>query len=60
MIAVSDAEAASEFAYLPDRVRAGAEAVIEHDARPVAVLRAAPSAAPEGARKVRVWLAPGP
>lgn len=50
MIHISDAEAASEFASLLDRVRAGAEVVIEHDARPIAVLRPAASAAPEGAR----------
>jgi antitoxin (DNA-binding transcriptional repressor) of toxin-antitoxin stability system len=50
MIHISDAEAASEFASLLDRVRAGAEVVIEHDARPIVVLRPAASAAPEGAR----------
>jgi len=37
----SDADAASDFASLLDRVRSGAEIVIEHDARPVAVLHAA-------------------
>ena len=41
VIHISDAEAASDFASLLDRVRAGAEIVIEHDARPVAVLHAA-------------------
>lgn len=41
VIHVSDAEAASDFAALLDRVRTGAEIVIEHDARPVAVLHAA-------------------
>ena len=41
VIHVSDAEAASDFASLLDRVRMGAEIVIEHDARPVAVLSAA-------------------
>jgi antitoxin (DNA-binding transcriptional repressor) of toxin-antitoxin stability system len=41
VIHISDAEAASEFASLLDRVRKGAEIVIEHDARPVAVLRSA-------------------
>jgi len=41
VIHISDAEAACDFASLLDRVRAGAEIVIEHDARPVAVLHAA-------------------
>ena len=41
MIRVSDSEAATKFPSLLERVRAGAEVVIEHDARPVAVLRAA-------------------
>jgi antitoxin (DNA-binding transcriptional repressor) of toxin-antitoxin stability system len=36
---ISEAEAAREFAGLMARVRAGAEIVIENDARPVAVLR---------------------
>ena len=49
MIHVSDAEAAGDFASLLDRVRGGAEVVIEHDARPIAVLRPAASAAPGGA-----------
>jgi len=44
VIHVSDAEAARDFASLLDRVRAGNEIIIEHDARPVAVLRA-PAAA---------------
>jgi antitoxin (DNA-binding transcriptional repressor) of toxin-antitoxin stability system len=44
VIHISDAEAASDFASLLDRVRAGDEVVIEHDARPVAVLRPAPLA----------------
>lgn len=35
------AEAASDFAALMERVRAGAEVVIEKDAQPVAVLHAA-------------------
>ena len=39
MIHISDVEAASDFASLLARVRAGAEVVIEHDARPVAVVR---------------------
>jgi hypothetical protein len=34
VIHISDAEEASDFASLLDRVRAGAEIVIEHDARP--------------------------
>ena len=41
VIHFSDAEAASDFASLLDRVRGGAEVAIEHDARPVAVLRPA-------------------
>jgi antitoxin (DNA-binding transcriptional repressor) of toxin-antitoxin stability system len=44
VIHISDAEAASDFASLLDRVRAGDEVVIEHDAHPVAVLRPAPLA----------------
>ncbi len=41
VIHISDAEAASDFASLLDRVRAGAEVVIEHDAQPVAVVHPA-------------------
>ena len=41
VIHISEKEAASDFASLLDRVRKGAEVVIETDARPVAVLRAA-------------------
>ncbi len=41
VIHIADVEAASNCASLLDRVRAGAEAVIEHDAHPVAVLRPA-------------------
>jgi antitoxin (DNA-binding transcriptional repressor) of toxin-antitoxin stability system len=41
VIHMSDAEAASDFASLLARVRAGAEIVIEHDAQPVAVVRSA-------------------
>lgn len=41
VIYISDAEAANDFASLLDRVRAGAEIVIEHDAQPVAVVRPA-------------------
>lgn len=44
VIHISEAEAASNFSSLLARVRAGAEVVIEDNARPVAVLRApAPS-----------------
>jgi len=39
VIHISDKEAASDFASLLARVREGAEVVIEHDARPVAVVR---------------------
>ncbi len=39
VIHISEAEAASDFASLLDRVRNGAEVVIETGARPVAVLR---------------------
>ncbi len=41
VIHVSDAEAASDFASILDRVRAGAEVIIEIAARPVAVVRPA-------------------
>jgi antitoxin (DNA-binding transcriptional repressor) of toxin-antitoxin stability system len=41
VIHISDEEAASDFASLLDRVRAGAEVVIEHDSEPVALLRPA-------------------
>ncbi len=43
---MSDAEAAKDFASLLDRVRTGAEVVIEHNARPVAVVR--PAESPRG------------
>lgn len=46
VIHISDAEAANDFASLLDRVREGAEVVIEHNARPVAVVR--PAEAPPG------------
>jgi prevent-host-death family protein len=49
VIHISDAEAATDFASLLDRVRAGDEVVIEHDARPVAVLR--PAAPPQSIEK---------
>lgn len=39
VIHVSEAEARNNFASLLDRVRAGAEVVIEDDSNPVAVLR---------------------
>lgn len=41
VIHISEAEAASDFALLMARVRAGAEIVIENGERPVAVLHAA-------------------
>jgi antitoxin (DNA-binding transcriptional repressor) of toxin-antitoxin stability system len=41
VIHISEAEAASDFASLMRRVRAGARVIIENDARPVAVLHAA-------------------
>ena len=41
VIHMSDAEAASDFASLLARVRAGAEIVIEHDEQPVAVVQPA-------------------
>jgi antitoxin (DNA-binding transcriptional repressor) of toxin-antitoxin stability system len=41
VIHISTTEAANDFAALSDHVRAGDEVVIEHDARPVAVLRPA-------------------
>ncbi len=50
VIHISDADAASDFTSLLDRVRAGDEVVIEHDARPVAVLR--PVTAPQSIDKV--------
>ena len=40
VIHISEIEAASNFAALLDRVRAGAEVVIEHDKLPVAVIHA--------------------
>ena len=39
VIHISEAEAASDFAALLTRVRAGAEVIIERDSRPVAVVR---------------------
>ena len=41
VIHVSDTEAEHDFSSLLDRVRKGAEIVIEHEARPVAVVRPA-------------------
>jgi prevent-host-death family protein len=46
VIHVSEAEAASDFASLIERVREGSEIVIEHNARPVAVVR--PAESPRG------------
>ena len=46
MIHISAVEAANDFGALLDRVRAGDEVVIERDAQPVAVLRAAVPAPP--------------
>jgi antitoxin (DNA-binding transcriptional repressor) of toxin-antitoxin stability system len=40
VIHISDTDAASDFASLLDRVREGAEVIIERDARPVAVVSA--------------------
>jgi antitoxin (DNA-binding transcriptional repressor) of toxin-antitoxin stability system len=65
VIHISDTEAASDFASLLDRVRAGDEVVIEHDGHPVAVLRPAPPAPavigdPVGRQRERTefkWLA---
>jgi antitoxin (DNA-binding transcriptional repressor) of toxin-antitoxin stability system len=44
VIHISEAEATSDFASLLARVRAGAEVIIEHDSRPVAVMHAMPPA----------------
>jgi antitoxin (DNA-binding transcriptional repressor) of toxin-antitoxin stability system len=41
VIHISEAEAAGKFASLMERVRAGAEVVIENEARPVAILHSA-------------------
>lgn len=46
VIHVTDAEASRDFAWLLDRVRAGAEVIIERDSLPVAVVR--PAEAPRG------------
>lgn len=43
VIHISEKEAAGDFASLMERVRAGAEVVIEENARPVAVVRPAES-----------------
>jgi antitoxin (DNA-binding transcriptional repressor) of toxin-antitoxin stability system len=40
VIHISEAEAATDFASVMSKVRAGAEVVIEKDARPVAVVKA--------------------
>jgi antitoxin (DNA-binding transcriptional repressor) of toxin-antitoxin stability system len=42
VIHISESEAASDFAGLLARVRAGAEVIIEHGSTPVAVLRTPP------------------
>lgn len=39
VIRISDEDASSDFASLLARVREGVEVVIEHDARPIAVMR---------------------
>ncbi len=39
IIHISDAEATNDFGSLLERVRNGADVVIEHDARPIAVVR---------------------
>jgi len=41
VIHISETEAASNFASLMERVRAGAEVVIEHDSQPVAIVHPA-------------------
>jgi prevent-host-death family protein len=41
VVHVTEAEAAKDFAAVMDKVRAGAEVVIEKDARPVAVVKPA-------------------
>jgi antitoxin (DNA-binding transcriptional repressor) of toxin-antitoxin stability system len=46
VIHISEAEAASDFASLLDRVTAGVEVIIERNSRPVAVVR--PAEAPRG------------
>ena len=43
VIHISDDEAVRDFGAVLDQVRAGAEVIIEHNARPVAVMRAAGS-----------------
>lgn len=43
VIHISKSEAAAKFPLLLDRVRAGAEVIIEEDSKPVAVLRPADS-----------------
>lgn len=54
---ISAAEAASDFAALLDHIRAGGEVVIEHDARPVAVLR--PAAPPPSLDKTFATITQG-
>jgi antitoxin (DNA-binding transcriptional repressor) of toxin-antitoxin stability system len=55
VIHISDSEAATNFASLLERVRAGEEVVIERDARPVALLRAATTEPPPDQSMDRVF-----
>ena len=55
VIRVSDKEAASDFASLLARVREGAEVIIEHDARPVAVVRPQKSSGAAFFRSPSLW-----
>src|SRR2546427_650164 len=56
VIHISEAEAASDFAALMARVRAGAKVIIENGARPVAVLHAAePVRRSLLKRKLHIW-----
>ena len=57
VIHISDEEAASDFSSLLDRVRAGAEVVIEHNSQPVALLR--PALPSEPIEKVLAGIAQG-
>ena len=54
VIHISEAEAASDFAALMARVRAGAKVIIENGARPVAVLHAAEPVVPQHLRVHRI------
>jgi prevent-host-death family protein len=53
-IRISESDAASDFAGLMARVRAGEEIVIESDSHPVAVIRAAAPPAPFHLRVNRI------